>query len=454
MIRSNIASLAGILAVAFFAILVTGRFNATGRFHTASLIIANDQIPGAAQSRPILIRGATIHRVDDSTIQDGSVLLDEGRIVEVGKKIKPPKGAEVIDATGKHVYPGLIEPMTDLGLREILAVDVTVDSTELGDRNPNVRSWVAVNPDSELIPVARAGGILVAHVSPGGRFVRGQSAVMTLDGWTATEMNLRAPAGLSVNWESMQTRDKDAAAEANKRDQKLQELDDWFDRAQRYAEARSTNDETASDLRLESLLPLLRGELPMFAEANRQSTIESAVAFAVRHQLKLVIYGGYDAVECAELLKRYDIPVIIAGTYRLPLHRHDPYDAPYTLPKRLQQAGVRFAIGGEGPGYPGGSSNARNLPYHAANAVAYGLSREDAIAAVTLSAAEILGVQDRIGSITPGKDATLIVVDGDVLETESNLTDAFIEGRRVDLSSKHTMLYEKYKQKYLRMNQQ
>ncbi len=414
--------------------------------HFASIATAHDQVPGEPQQRPILIRGAHIHCVDAATIENGSVLFDDGRIVAVGKSVEAPEGADVIDATGQHLYPGLIESMTDLGLREILAVDVTMDSNELGDRNPNVRSWVAVNPDSELIPVSRAGGVLIAHVSPGGRFVRGQSAVMSLDGWTAKDMNLRAPAGLSVNWESLQVRDKDPVAEAKKRDEKLKELDEWFDQAARYQAAQDSNQ--PSDLRLAALQPILSGDLPMFVEANRQSTIESAIAFAVRRQIKLVIYGGYDANECADLLKRYQVPVIIAGTYRLPLHRHDAYDAPYTLPQRLRKSGVKFAISGEGPGYPGGSSNARNLPYHAANAVAYGLDRDEAIRAITLSAAEILGVSDRIGSIAGGKDATLVVADGDILETESNVTHAFVQGRRVDLSSKHTMLYEKYKKKY------
>ncbi len=410
---------------------------------------ANDQIPGVPQGKPIVIRGATVHRVDAEAIENASVLFDEGRIVAVGTDVVVPKNAEVIDATGKHVYPGLIESMSDLGLREILAVDVTIDSSELGDRNPNVRSWVAVNPDSELIPVARAGGVLVAHVSPGGRFVRGQSAVMQLDGWTAKEMNLRAPAGLCVNWESLLPNNKDVAEQAKLRDKKLKDLDDWFDEAARYGQARAEGRiANVADLRLEALLPVLSGELPMFAEANELSAIESAVAYAVARKIRLVIFGGYDAAECTDLLKRYDVPVIIAGTYRLPLYRHDPYDAPYTLPERLRKAGVKFAICGEGPGYPGGSSNARNLPYHAGNAVAYGLPRDEAIKAITLSAAQILGVDDRIGSITVGKDATLLIADGDILETETNLAAAFIQGRAVDLSSKHTMLYEKYKQKY------
>ncbi|MGB7325693.1 MAG: amidohydrolase family protein [Rubripirellula sp.] len=414
-----------------------------------NLLVASDQVPGAKQTQPILIQDATIHRVDEPTIAKGSVLFDDGRIIAVGKKVDAPNNSVVVDGTGKHVYPGLIESMTDLGLREILSVGESVDSRERGDRNPNVRSWVAVNPGSELIPVARAGGVLLAHVSPGGSFVRGQTSVMQLDGWMTSEMNLRAPAGLSVNWESLQSSDKDANKVAEKRDEKLAELDDWFDEATRYGAARDAGTiAVATDLRLESLLPVINGERPMFVEANRQSTIESAVAYAVGRKIRLVIYGGYDAAECADLLNRFDVPVIIAGTYRLPLRRGDAYDAPYTLPERLRKAGVKFAICGEGPGYPGGSSNARNLPYHAANAVAYGLQRDEAIRAITLSAATILGVDQQVGSVTVGKDATLILCDGDVLETETHVTKAWIQGRSVDLTSRHTMLFEKYKQKY------
>ena len=420
----------------------------------ASQLPANDQVPGAPQTRPILITGGTVHRIDAAAIDGGDVLLVNGKIQAVGKKVAPPADAELVDASGKHVYPGLIESFTDLGLREISSVSETVDRTEYGRDNPNVRSWVAVNPDSELIPVARAGGVLIANVAPGGRWIRGQSAVMQLDGWTATEMNLRAPSALCVDWESYLPRSGDPSKVINQREDKLQELDQRLDQALRYEAAKvnatAAGDEGAFmvDVRLETLLPVLHGQWPLIAAAERQSTIESAVAYAVSRDLNLIIYGGYDAESCAELLIQHDIPVIIAATYRLPRRRSDAYDAAYTLPARLDAAGVRYAISGEGAGYPGGSSKTRNLPYHAACAVAYGLDHDKAVRSITLAAAEILGVADRVGSLTVGKDATVIVSTGDILETESNVTHAFIAGRRVDLSSRHTMLFEKYRKKY------
>ncbi len=385
----------------------------------------------------------------DQTIENGIVVFDNGKITAVGKNVDVPRTAKKIDASGKHVYPGLIESMSDIGLREINAVEATIDHTERGDRNPNARSWVAVNPDSELIPVARSGGVLLAMTAPRGPWLRGQTAVVQLDGWTVQDMVLKAPVGLYIDWSAMNPRDDDPKKRAEKREDKMLEFDALLDEARRYrAACQSRPEQTPSDLRLESLLPVLDRELPIIAAANDQAMIESAITYAQAQNLSLIIYGGYDAPRCSELLKKYQVPVIISGIYRLPRRRHDPYDASYTLPDRLRRAGVRYAISGSGAGSPGGAALACNLPYHAATAVAYGLPREEAIRSITLSAAKILGVADRVGSLTVGKDATLIIADGDILETESNVTAAFIQGRNVDLGSRHKSLYQKYQRKY------
>jgi len=419
---------------------------------TVSLRVqAHDQIPGSEQTRPIVIRDATLHVIDGPDLEQADLLFESGKITALGRKLKVPDGAVEIDGSGKHVYPGLIESMTDIGLREISAVEETDDRTEYGDRNPNVRAWVAVNPDSELIPVARAGGVLAAMTAPRGRFVRGQSAVLYLDGWTVRDMAIKTPGGLYVDWGAIQPRDDDDADARKRREEKLSDLDELLDSAKRYRDAREARpDTTPTDVRLESLLPIIEGTCPLFVEADRQAEIEAAVAYGQSRGFRIVIYGGYDAAQCAELLRRCDVPVIVSSTYRLPLRRDDPYDAAYTLPTRLRKAGVRFAIGGTGAGSPGGAAAARNLPYHAAVAVAYGLAHSDGLRSITLSAAEILGVDDRIGSLTVGKDASLIIADGDILETESNVGAAFIQGRTVDLGSRHKTLYEKYKRKYSR----
>ncbi len=415
-----------------------------------SVALAHDQIPGEPQQQPIVITAATVHTIDGPEIVNGTVIFDQGKITAVGKNLAVPAGAKKIDAAGKHIYPGLIESMSDIGLREINAIESTRDHTERGDRNPNARSWVAVNPDSELIPVARSGGVLLALTAPKGQWLRGQAAVVQLDGWTVGDMTLKAPAGLYIDWSAMNPSDQDPQKQVEKREAKMQELDALLHEATRYRDARQSRPEqTPSDLRLESLLGVIDGELPIIAEANDQAVIESAVTYVESQNLSLIIYGGYDAPECSELLRKYQVPVIISGIYRLPRRRHDPYDASYTLPDRLRRAGVPYAISGSGAGSPGGAALACNLPYHAATAVAYGLPRQEAVRAITLSAAEILGIADRLGSITVGKDATLFISDGDILETESNVTAAFIQGRAVDLGSRHKTLYQKYQQKYL-----
>lgn len=406
---------------------------------------ANDQIPGGPQVKPIAIVGATVHPVSAEPIENGTVLFEDGLITAVGTDIEIPEDAQKIEAEGMHVYPGMIDSMTDLGLREIDAVDVTLDYQETGSTNTNVKSWVAVNPDSELIPVARANGTLSAMIVPGGYGIRGQSAVMALDGWTAADMIIKAPAGLCVYWEAFEPRDSDDKKRATEREKQLSELDELLDRAKRYAVSRAADPaNTPSNLRLEALLPVINGELPIIANADRKRTIQSAVMYAAARGLKLVIAGGYDAQQCADLLKKYDVPVIITATYRLPRYRHDAYDASYTLPKRLSDAGVRFSICGD----PTAASNARNLPYHAANAVGYGLDEAEAVRSVTLSAAEILGVADKIGSLEAGKHATLVLTSGHLLESDTQVLKAFIAGRAVDLSSRHTLLYDKYKVKY------
>ena len=418
---------------------------------TSSAILAHDQIPGSPQTKPIALVGGTIHTVDGDTIDNGTVVFENGKIRAVGKQVQLPPGCRVIDVAEKHVYPGLMESLSNIGLAEVNAVRSTIDTDEVGTENGNLRPWVAVNADSEWIPVARAGGVLLASIAPKRGNVRGQSGIIQLDGWTYQDMLLRGDRGLVVAWRGYDSRKNDEVDRAKERNERLEGLSDRLESAARYAIARSARpDHTPTDLRLEAWLPVLEGKSPLIIDADARREIEAAVAFCVARGIRPIIYGGYDAPQCAALLKEYDVPVIVYATYRLPRRRSDPYDHPYTLPRRLLDAGVSFAIGGAGSGSPGGGAAARNLPYHAAVAVAYGLPADQAVRAITLSPAEIMGVGDRVGSITVGKDATLIVVDGDVLLTESNVTDAYINGSKVDLGSKHKTLADKYRTKYRR----
>jgi len=418
-----------------------------------SAVQANDQLPGAPQEKPIALVGGTIHTVSGETIENGTVLFAKGRITAVGAEVGVPEGAEQIDVSGQHVYPALFDAFTNMGLVEINAVRATRDSNETGSINPNVKTHVAVNPDSELIPVTRSNGVLLAVSAPGGGLISGQSAVLQLDGWTYEDLTLKAGAGMHIIWPDMTPRsdpdDESANEQRNERlEERLETLRNTFDDARAYLAARKNSDEPPPvDLRQESMRPVLERKMPLIVEAEAIAQIQAAVAFAQQQNVKLVIYGGYDAADCAELLNKHNVPVIVAGVYRLPLRRSDQFDAAYTLPARLHAAGVPFCISGSGRF---GASNARNLPYHAATAAAYGLPREAAIKSITLAPAEILGVGKQVGSLEKGKHATLFVSTGDPLETGSQVTRAYVQGREVDLSDKHKMLWRKYQQKYER----
>ncbi len=422
---------------------------------TFSLVVcvslrAAPQLPGPPQEQPIAILNATIHPVSGPLIEAGTLLFDAGRIVAVGTDVELPDGTLRIEGQGKHVYPGLFSAGGELGLVEINSIRATQDASESGAVNPNVKAEVAVNPDSELIPVTRANGVLLTLTVPSGGLVAGMAAVLQLDGWTWEQMTVAAPVAMHVQWPSMRAGSGGRSERSGGRPQadrtpQLQKLHELFDQAEQFRQA---GQGAASDLRLEAMLPVLEGKLPLLVSADSQRQIQTAVAFAAQRKLKLIINGGYDAETCALLLREHDVPVIIPAIYRLPRRRSDPVDAAYTLPERLRQAGVRFCIAGVDRF---GASNLRNLPYHAATAAAYGLPAPDALRAITLSPAEILGVADRVGSLDAGKDATLFVADGDPLETETHVLMAFIQGARVDLGNRHDQLWQKYQEKYRRL---
>jgi imidazolonepropionase-like amidohydrolase len=263
---------------------------------------------------------------------------------------------------------------------------------------------------------------------------------MQIEVWTYEQMTINPAAGMVVTWPRVPTGLTDGGTS-----DRLREIRGWFDDARAYEKSREHNDRQQTDLKLEALLPVLKGDVPLIVRADALPTIQSAVAFAADQKVRIVIFGGYDAPLCAELLKKHDVPVIISAVYRLPRRQDDPFDAAYSLPSRLKEAGVRFCISGSDSSR---TSNVRNLPYHAATAVAYGLPEDDALRAITLSPAEILGVSDQVGSLEAGKDATLIVTTGDPLDTFTAVSAAWIQGRAVDLSTRHTLLNEKYQEKY------
>ncbi len=377
----------------------------------------SDQIPAPPQKGPIALVGGTIHTVSGPVIERGTILFDRGKVVEAGDRVDIPDDAVRVDVTGKHVYPGMIEAGSRLGLIEIGAVRGTVDVAELGNINPNIRAETAINPDSERIPVTRSNGVALA-------------AVIMLDGWTWEDMTIKAPSGMVINWPGGK--------------EGREELEKAFREARAYRAAHEAGEKKnapfhKADVRWEALLPVLRGELPLWVSVNGARNIESAVEWADREQVKMVILGGNEAHRVADLLKRKNIPVIVTTVQREPGRSEAGYDDPYTLASRLHRAGVRFCIAG---------GEERNLPYHAGLAAAYGLPREEALRAVTQYAAEILGIGDRAGTLEKGKDATIMVTTGDPLEPATVVEKLYIQGRDIDLSDKQKTLYRKYREKY------
>jgi imidazolonepropionase-like amidohydrolase len=310
--------------------------------------------------------------------------------------------------------------------------------------------------------VGRSGGVLSVLTVPSGGLLRGLSACMQLDGWTWEDMCLKGSIGLHVSWPRMQPieawwLEESADRQTQDRDRALETIRQAFADARAYRTARQAcadgkGPEPARDARWEAMIGVLEGKVPVLVDADDVQQIQAALALAEREGLRAVIVGGYDAAECAALLKKNDVPVILGGVHRLPRRRDEDYDAAFTLPARLREAGIRFCIAGEIGGSSGSlPSNLRNLPYHAATAAAYGLPADEALKSITLYPAQILGVADSIGSLEPGKDATLIVTDGDPLEITTHVTAAYIQGRAVSLADRHKRLWEKYKEKYRRL---
>lgn len=412
----------------------------------ANSVHASDEIPGSQPKTPIAVTHAVIHPVTSGVIEDATLVFDKGKITAVGKEVAIPPNAVVIDAKGQHLYPGMIEAHSQIGLTEVASLRPSHDFRETGEFNPNVSAHVAVNPDSELIPVARLNGVLAALSAPSGPRIAGNGSLMVMDGWTYEDMTVSPSAVMVVNLPVSSPSDTKERKDATKKE--LEELEEFLEKSKRYPELRKSDANWPYDIRLEAMQDFVNGKQPMLVEADTMQEIESAVAFSNKHKLKMILLGGSDAAMCADLLKKFNVPVVLSSVHRLPAHRHDPYDAAYTLPARLKELGVTFCISGSAREE---TWNARNLPYHAGTAVGFGLSQEDAIASVTLWPAQILGVANRMGSLEVGKDATLFLSTGNPMETTSQVSKAYILGKPVDLQSKQTRLYQKYQSKYEQM---
>jgi len=412
-----------------------------------------------AQSPAIAITHAKIFTLAGPPIEDGTLVIREGKIAAVGTQVEIPAGAQVIDAKGLQVYPGLFDAVTQMGLSEISAVSATVDSSETGAFNPDVVAAAAVHPASEHIPVTRAAGIseVISTPSSGGfdsagenGVVGGQASAVHLAGWTIDEMLIRKSVAMVVNWPQMQTRSFDFntfsirerpfAEVKQEYERRVNELGDWLDRARHYAQAAGQNalSQYDRDTKFEAMIPVFRGDLPLLVFANRAREIRGAVEFFDKQKLRIVIAGGNEAYAVKDLLRSKKIPVILRAMLRLPPEEDEPYDRSMTQPAELAKAGVKFAIASFD------NSFARRLSQNAAAAVAYGLPYDDALKAITLYPAQIFGLDKELGTLEPGKLANVIVTTGDPLELTTDVKYLFIHGRLTSLENKHHQLYEKY----------
>ncbi len=420
----------------------------------AALASAQDLgVKAPPQSRDIMIVNAVIHPVSGPVIKLGWLHMAKGRIKALGAgELRIDGAIEVIDAKGQHVYPGFVAPYTYLGLTEIGAVRASTDMTEAGEINPEVRAAVAVNPDSTLLPVTRSNGVLTFATFPRGGAIPGRACVMSTDGWTWEDMALLADAGLVVAWpnpdpgprpERRGRRRRPAPERGMKR---LKRIRETFEAARAYLAAKSADATTPTDVRWEAMRSILERKRPVFFLADDYAQITSAIDFAIQQKVRPIIVGGRDALLCADLLKKHDVPVIVRGVHTFPRRNDSFHDEIYSLPAKLEAAGVRWCLAsGER------TSNERNLPYTAGRAVAFGLPRDAALRAITLSAAEILGVGKQLGSLETGKRATLFICNDDPLEITSQVVAAWVDGKRIALSNKQTALADKYREKLKQM---
>lgn len=403
--------------------------------------------PAPDQSGPIAITGAIIHIGDGTVIGDGVITFDEGVITAVGSASDNINlsNHEVFDVQGRHVYPGFVLPNTSLGLDEVSSVRATQDVVEEGDINASVRSAIAYNTDSEIIPTNRFNGILTAQVAPQGGLVSGSSSVFKLDGWNWEDAMLAEDVGLHLHWPGLTERRRNPASGQFERVEnenyqgQTQLLHSLFQDASTY-----TGDPV--NLNLLAMQPLFNGIAKLFIHADEAKEIISAVRFARSYGVEeIVLVGGADAILVLDFLLAENIPVIYERIHELPLREWNDVDAPFKTPFLLHDAGVKIGIGG------GATSidRQRNLPFFAGTAAAYGLDREIALAMVTSVNAEILGIDERVGTLETGKDATLFISEGDALDMRtSQVIGAFIQGREIDLNGTQQQLYERFRDKY------
>lgn len=414
----------------------------------ATLVLLLAVVP-ALKAESMLLRGATVHTVAKGTLSPGDVLVRDGRIAAVAARVEGPAD-RTVDLAGLHLFPGIVSPGTDLGLVEISGVRASVDDRETGDFTPEIESWMAVNPDSQLIPVARANGITHFAPTPQGRLLSGSSGMMAARGWTIEDMVVRRRTAMHLFWPSQSLsipssgateKGKSLDEQARERREKTRNIEQFFADAAAWEKRPAGSPPVPA---WQAMLPVLRGEIPLMIHAQGQREIRSALKWSEPHPLlRVVIVGGRDSWMLAGELARRKVAVIYSEMFTLPPRGSDSYDVQFLAPGVLHQAGVTVAIGASLE--KGSAYGQRNLPYYAAQASAFGLPPDAALASITLVPAQLHGVGDLLGSIEPGKDASLFAATGDILDIRSEVKQLWISGVEQSLESRHTRLAERYR---------
>ncbi|MCK8481466.1 amidohydrolase family protein [Psychroserpens algicola] len=411
----------------------------------------SQQTPAPKQSKTIAITGATAHIGNGTVINNSIIIFENGKLINVADmaNVKPNlQGMEVIDASGKHVYPGFIIPNSTLGLVEIDAVRATDDDAELGTWNPHIRSLIAYNAESKVVESMRPNGVLLAQITPRGGRISGTSSIVQLDAWNWEDAAVKSDDGIHMNWPSNFTRGRwwlgeDPAMKANKNyDTQVSEVEDWFKGTKAYM----NGSKSPKHLPYEATKGVLNGTKTLYIHVDDEKGITDAVNFSKSHDIKsTVIVGGYEAHKVADLLKKNKIPVLLQRVHTRPSLADDDYDMPFKLAKLLTDKGVVVALEASGQME---RMNSRNLPFYAGTTVAHGLTKEQALQLITQNPAKILGIDEHYGTLEVGKNATLFISEGDALDMRTNiLTHAFIDGRLLSLETHQTELWKRYSKK-------
>ena len=393
------------------------------------------------------LTNATVYTVTNGTLQNATVIISEGKIAAVGTSVSIPQGAEVIDCSGKMIYPGMIDGGTRIGLSEVGSDPRTMDFNEVGNVIPQMQALTAVNPNSALIPVTRVNGVTTALTMPSGGIFPGTAALIDLYGYTPDQM-FAGFKGVIMNFPVTGRRgwwdrrsDEDIEKEVQKTKKELSEV---WEKARAYAridsalKAGKSNETPGYYPELEALVPVVRGEATLLVEVNTAKDIKEAIEWLKEQKLKAVLTGVAEGWRVADEIAAAGIPVVTGPVLSQPTRSYDSYDKAYANAGLMQKAGVKVAI------RTMETENVRNLPYNAGFAAAYGMGREEALKAITIIPAEIFGVADRTGSIQTGKTANLFIADGDIFEPSTHVEQVFINGWKIPMESRQTELYEEF----------